>query len=56
MYCIFLHRSGYAKTLRILLVPTIFIKIYTALYNVLGPIAIGFAFIYCTYISKTFLM
>ena len=35
---------------------TIFIKGYTALYNVLGSIVIDFTFIHRTYILNTFLM
>jgi hypothetical protein len=56
MYCIYLHRSGYKKKLRILLLPTIFIKSCTALYDVIESIAIDFTFIHCTYILTIFLM
>jgi len=50
-YTIFLFTSQWIyKELRILFVPTTFTKTYTVLYNVLGPIAIDFTFIHCTYI------
>jgi hypothetical protein len=52
--CTFFYIAVDTPKLCTLLVPTPFIKSYTALCNVLGPIAIDFTFIHCTYVLYIF--
>lgn len=52
--CTFFYIAVDTPNLCTLLVPTPFIKSYTALCNVIGPIAIDFTFIHCTYVLYIF--